>query len=430
MTLPDSGRALADHARDAATLARPLETEQDLDPLVSRCADARVVLIGEASHGTSEYYRWRATLSKRLISEHGFSFVAVEGDWPDCRDVDRWVKGRADGDALRILETFERWPTWMWGNHEVAEFATWLRAHNQDRPAPVGFFGLDVYSLRESLAAVHDYVAEHLPEALEAARTASECFDVHGSAEQYAHAQRLVPASCEDEVVGLLEELRDTRGGGEDPDDRFDAEQNALVLRDAEQYYRVMLGGGTRPWNLRDTHMADTLDRLLEHHGPRSRGIVWEHNTHVGDARYTDMSASGLTNVGELTRLRHGADNVTLIGFGSFEGTVVAAAGWGRPPERKVVPPAVPHSHEDVIHTGVGRPCLFVFDEADTDWARSIRAHRAIGVVYHPERDPVANWVPTVIGSRYDAFCFFPHTEALHPLESLEPEEIPQGPVV
>jgi erythromycin esterase-like protein len=191
-----------------------------------------------------------------------------------------------------------------------------------------------------------------------------------------------------------------------------------------------MTRGGTEPWNLRDTHMADTLDRLLEHHGPESRGIVWEHNTHVGDARFTDMSSAGLINVGELARRRHGAENVVLIGFGGYEGSVVAADAWGAPARRMAVPPAVPQSHEDVVQTAVGRPCLFVFGDDRDGWPESLRRHRAIGVVYHPEREAYGNWVPTVIGSRYDVFMSFPHTEALHPLAGLEPEEVPEGPVV
>ena len=427
----DTDDRLTDHAAQARAIHRRLDDPEDLDPILEQTADRRLVLIGEASHGTAEYYRWRAELSKRLIEEQGFDFVAVEGDWPDCRDVDRWVKGRGgDEDAAAVLDTFRRWPTWMWANREVAEFITWLREHNRSEGRQVGFFGLDVYSLRESLEAIQGFVAEHAPEALPATMEAFACFDAHGGAEDYARAQRLVPSSCEEEVVDLLRELRRAPVTGDDRDARFDAAQNALVLRDAERYYRIMMRGGTDPWNLRDTHMADTLDRLLDHHGPDSRGIVWEHNTHVGDARYTDMSSAGLVNVGELARRRHGTDDVFLVGFGGYEGTVIAASAWGAPARRLAVPPAVAQSHEDVVQIGVGRPCLFVFGNDRDGWPESLRQHRAIGVVYHPEREPFGNWVPTVIGSRYDAFVSFPQTEALHPLAGLEAEQVPEGPVV
>ena len=415
------------HVEEAAERALPLD---GLDPLVERAGDARIVLIGEASHGTAEYYEWRARLTRRLVAEHGFDFVAVEGDWPDCRDVDRWVKtDEGPDDPTSVLETFERWPTWMWANHEVADFIAWLRDHNRTTGADVGFYGLDVYSLRESLDAISDYLAENAPQALPAALQAFDCFDVHGSVEGYARAQRLVPASCEDEVVTLLQELRRVPAEA-DGADRFDAEQNAFVLRDAERYYRIMVRGGPHPWNLRDTHMADTLDRLLDHHGPESRGVVWEHNTHVGDARFTDMAAAGMVNVGQLARRRHPDGDVLLVGFGSPRGTVVAADAWGSPAKRMTLPPAPGDSHEHVIDSAVDGPALFLFDGDRTGWPGSRRGHRAIGVVYHPERESLGNWVPTVLGGRYDAFIQFPTTEALHPIAGLEPEEIPEGPVV
>jgi erythromycin esterase len=275
----------------------PLRVAGDLDPLLEHIGNARCVLLGEASHGTSEYYSWRTRISQRLIREKGFSFIAVEGDWPDCYEVNRYVRSLPDSarGAREALGVFRRWPTWMWANEEVAELVEGLRRYN-DRPPEgkrIGFYGLDIYSLWESLEAVMEYLQREHPDAVEAARRAYRCFEPYGgSAREYAPATAFVPTSCEDEVVGMLSEL--LRGAAEHPEDgseaHFAAEQNALVAHNAEAYYRAMVRGGASSWNVRDRHMAETLRRLLDRHGPSAKAIVWEHNTHVGDARYTDMS--------------------------------------------------------------------------------------------------------------------------------------------
>ena len=277
---------------------------------MERIGDARFVLLGEASHGTAEYYTWRAEISRRLIVEKGFRFIAVEGDWPSCDRVDQYIKGRGDGDAREALQAFDRWPTWMWANEEVAELAGWLRGHNRGRPdGQVGFHGLDVYSLWESLYAVMGYLRRVDPSAIDAARRAFRCFEPYGEdAQEYARATPVRPR---------LVRGRGGRPAGRSPpkapayreDDRwgaFRAEQNALVVRDAEAYYRAMVRGGPESWNVRDRHMDETLERLAHHYGPNSRGIVWEHNTHIGDARYTDMADDGMVNVGQLARERWG----------------------------------------------------------------------------------------------------------------------------
>jgi erythromycin esterase-like protein len=286
---------------------RPLAGPDDLDPLLDRIGEARLVLLGEASHGTAEYYNWRAVLSRRLILEKGFSFLAVEGDWPACDLVDRFVKGFEDAgaDAREALQAFDRWPTWMWANEEVAELADWLRGHNRSRPEAdrVGFYGLDVYSLWDSLYAVLGYLRRVDPQALDAARRAFRCFEPYGEdVQEYARATTgLVPESCEDEVVELLAQMR-RKAPAYREDSReaaFRAEQNALVVKDAEAYYRAMIRGSAESWNIRDRHMTETLERLLRHHGPGTRAIVWEHNTHIGDARFTDMAEDGMVNVGQ-----------------------------------------------------------------------------------------------------------------------------------
>lgn len=420
-------------------VAQRLDTGYDLDPLMERIGDARYVLLGEASHGTSEYYTWRARLTQRLIREQGFSFIAVEGDWPDCYRVNRYVKGYDDSDqtAYEVLHAFERWPTWMWANWEVVALAEWLRVTNEDHPddAQVGFYGLDVYSLWESLDAILAYLEEHEPPALQAARDAYLCFEPYRRDEQsYARQTAFVPESCEDEVVDLLTAVRrDVRAFADDPEERLNAEQNAHVMVNAERYYRTMVRAGPDSWNLRDSHMMDTLDRLVDYHGDDAKAIVWAHNTHIGDARATDMADAGMTNLGQLARERHGRDDVVLVGFGSHRGRVIAGEEWGAPMKRMPVPRARADSWEDLLHRAVESNTLLLLDDVRDDEAfLEPRGHRAIGVVYHPERERYGNYVPTVLPARYDAFLFIDQTVALHPLHleaetTAPPETYPWG---
>ncbi|MGK5554198.1 erythromycin esterase family protein [Actinomadura kijaniata] len=391
--------------------ALPLEVEADLDPLLERVGDARCVLLGEASHGTHEYYAWRAALTRRLVAEKGFSFVAVEGDWPDCWQVSRSVTlaGDAPRDPAEVLDGYRRWPTWMWANRETVDFCRWLRDHNAATGDRVGFYGLDVYSLWDSLRSVIGYLSERRPEYVETALAAYRCFEPHG---EDPGSYALVPGGCEDEVLELLTRLRRPAEGAED----LNARQNAEVAAGAERYYRAMIGGGPESWNVRDVHMADTLDRLLDFHGPGARGVVWAHNTHVGDARATDMAAAGMVNLGQLARDRHGRDAVVAVGFAGGSGEVIAAPRWGGTMEAMAVPAPGPGSVEALLtETGLAR-ALFVFsDGPGAAWPRERRGHRAIGVVYDPGRDP-RNYVPTVLAERYDALCWFRRTSALAPL--------------
>ena len=416
--------ALADEVRRRAT---PLRQAGDLDPLLERIGSARVVMLGEASHGTSEYYTWRARITQRLVREKGFSFVAVEGDWPDAYRVNRYVKGYDDvgASAREVLHAFQRWPTWMWANWEAVALAEWLRKHNDAQPGQrgVGFYGLDVYSLWESLAAIMRYLEETDPDALEAARRAYACFEPYGEDVQaYARGAAFVQASCEDEVVDLLGDIRrHAQATGDDDEAHFDAEQNARAAVGAERYYRTMVRGGSQSWNVRDRHMIETLDHLLEHHGPGAKAIVWEHNTHIGDARATDMAAAGMVNTGQLARERYGDDAVVLVGFGSNRGSVIAGRSWGAPMERMEVPIAQAGSWEDVFHeAGVGDALLLT--DRLSPAARERRGHRAIGVVYDPTLERYGNYVPTDLPARYDAFVHCDVTRALHPLH-VEPKE-------
>jgi erythromycin esterase len=442
----ESGKAQV-LASELRRQARPLATPGDLDPLIDRIGDARYVLLGEASHGTSEYYSWRAELSKRLIREKGFSFIAVEGDWPDCYRVNRYVKNypESGSSALDVLHAFERWPTWMWANREVAELVEWIRRYNDQRRVPddrkVGFYGLDVYSLWDSMRAVLEYLERIDPQLAAGARRAYRCFEPYGEDEQeYARATYLVPTSCEDEAVSVLRTLRG-RAPEYAQDGReayFNAEQNAFVAKNAELYYRTMVRGGSQSWNVRDHHMVDTLDRLMAHHeqvNPSARAIVWEHNTHIGDARFTNMATAGMVNVGQLVRQAHDDEGVVLVGFGSHRGTVIAGEEWGAPMQRMPVPEARSGSWEAVMHAALAaaaapRSALLVFADADDGGIAELDepiAHRAIGVVYDPNHERWGNYVPTLIPRRYDAFVFVDETHALSPLHMpVKVGEIPE----
>ncbi len=423
--------------RQILTRSSPLNDAEDLDPLLERIGDARYVLLGEATHGTHEYYLWRARISRRLSEEKGFRFIAVEGDWPDCFAVNRYINGETPNTtAEEVLGSFTRWPTWMWANWEIVALAEWLRADNQGRPEGerVGFYGLDVYSLWESLAEVVGYLRQHHPDAVAAAYEAFRCFEPYAEDPQaFARATLFVPDACRQEVEDLLRTVRERASSAMAGDDTsLDAVMNAEALKGAAGYYRSMVRGGAESWNLRDRHMADTLDRLMRHHGPDAKAIVWEHNTHIGDARYTDMAGAGMFNAGQLVRQEHGGDGVVLVGFGSNAGTVVAGRSWDAPMEAMPLPPAREGSWEHALHRMGAEDRLLLFQPpVDAGGALAVpRGHRAVGVVYHPEYE-AGNYVPTVLPMRYDAFLYIDRTQALHPLHidprKGQPELYPWG---
>jgi erythromycin esterase len=416
-------------------LVRPLASDRDLDPLLERIGDAHYVLLGEASHGTSEYYTWRMRISQRLIREKDFRFVAVEGDWPDCFRIDRYVKHETDdrGVAHAVLEAFDRWPTWMWANREVETFAEWLREHNESlsEAQRAGFYGLDVYSLWDSMRTLIAYLDHADPEAGRRARTAYECFAPFGDDEhEYARAAALVPTSCEEEAVRVLSELRRSASARRDSEREayFDAEQNALIVKNAELYYRTMVRGGAASWNVRDSHMFDTLERLMAFHGRDAKCVVWAHNTHVGDARYTDMTDEGELNLGQLVRERH-AEDAVLIGFSSHHGSVIAGTSWGERMQRMTVPSGRSHSYEDLLHRttpgGLTDKLIALWQAPSTPELIERRGHRAIGVVYRPEHEAFGNYVPSVLPRRYDALLFIDESHALRPLHA-KPEPKPE----
>jgi erythromycin esterase-like protein len=434
---PAESSASPELIEEVRDLSRPLRTAADLKPLFNRIGNARVVLLGEASHGTHEFYTWRAEITKQLITEHGFNFVAVEGDWPDCYRVNRFVKGYpgSANSARGALDCFRRWPTWMWANEEVCDLVTWMQTHNETVPQErrVGFYGLDVYSLWDSLREVMHFLRTHHPEELEAARRAIRCFEPYGEeAQEYARATVLLSESCRDEVVNLLHTIRSKAQNADSDghDGYFVAEQNALVVRNAEAYYAAMVRSDSGSWNVRDRHMGDTLNRLLAHYGPNSRAVVWEHNTHIGDARYTDMANDGMVNLGQLARDRYGDKSAVLVGFGTHRGSVIAGEEWGAPWQEMRVPEARPESWEDVMHRASPEDKLMIFGRPASGEMSGWRGHRAIGVVYRPRYERYGNYVPTVLPERYDAFLYIDETRAVRPLfeagrEEYE-EEVPE----
>ena len=401
----------------------PLRNSADLDPLLREIGDARVVLLGEASHGTADYYLWRAALSKRLIEEKDFDFIAVEGEWSDSYRVNNFIKGpRQDSAAaVSLLRQYNRWPTWMWGNYEVASLVNWLNARNQTQaPAnKTGFFGLDVYCLWESLADLTPHLQRSDATALQAAQRARRCFQPYSpDAQAYAQAVATASASCRAETNRLWQAVLKMTGEAVPRDEaQFVAQQHALVALNGERFYRAAATNSTESWNIRDRHMAETLHRLLQLHGPRSKAIIWEHNTHVGDARYTDMARRGEVNVGQLVRKQYGPENVFIVGFGSYQGSVIAASEWGAPIRKMEVPPAQNGSWEQILHAaGATNKLIFSKDLRDNKYLKRAIGHRAIGVVYNPSLERFGNYVPSVIPQRYDAFLYIDQTQALHPL--------------
>lgn len=415
--------------------AHPLVgSRDDFDPVLRLVGDARLVLLGEASHGTHEFYRIRGEITKRLIRECGFRAVAVEADWPDAYRVNRFVRGRSrDADAAESLGDFRRFPQWMWRNAEVLDFVGWLRSHNDsgDEGQQVGFYGLDLYSLHRSMSAVLDYLRVVDPEAAERALERYACFDQFGDDPQrygYATGAGLAP-SCENEVVDQLLELRASaaeyakRDGRVDPDALFFAEENARLVRDAERYYRVMVRSGPDSWNLRDRHMTESLVSLMRHMtraGREPKIVVWAHNSHLGDASATEMKLRGELNVGELVRQRWG-DGARLIGFTTYSGSVTAATNWDEPADHKIVRPALVDSYEAVLHGATTSVPNYFLDLTEPSEAVSLlrdpRLERAIGVIYRPQTERLSHYFQASLPAQFDGVLHYDHTRAVEPLE-------------
>jgi erythromycin esterase-like protein len=393
--------------------------EDDYDRLLERVGDARFVLLGEASHGSADFYRERARITRRLIEEKGFAAVAVEADWPDAYRVGCYARGRSDdATAAEALAGFTRFPTWMWRNTEVVELVEWPRSSGSD----VGFYGLDLYSLFQSMRAVIAYLEEHDPEAAARAKQRYSCFDrAMQDPQQYGYGAAFgAGSSCERAVVEQLVELcragGTAEGDGSD-DARFFAEQNAKLVIDAERYYRTLYEGRASSWNLRDTHMADTLDALADHLGASSKVVVWAHNSHLGDARATQMGRQGEINLGQLVRERHGFDQAVLVGFTTATGTVMAADDWDEPGVVKDVRPPLDGSVEQLM-SSTGLDLLILADAPKSRQALSGRLlERAIGVIYRPQTERVSHYFDARVAEQFDVLIHVDRTEAVVPID-------------
>jgi erythromycin esterase-like protein len=417
------------HDAIAAALT-PLADAEDCQKVVDLIGDAEFALLGEASHGTHEFYASRAAITKKLIVESGFRAVAVEADWPDAYRLNRYVRHESgERSAIEALGDFQRFPTWMWRNVVVVEFLEWLRDYNEGLPDAnkVGFYGMDLYALYTSIRAVVDYLQKVDPAAAKHARSLYSCFDAFGEDSQaYGHAAAFGIQSCEDEVVSQLVELKRrageyaSRDGQIARDEYFVAEHNARLVKNAEEYYRTMFRGDVSSWNLRDRHMVGTLDALRSHlsaNGEPAKIAVWAHNSHLGDARATQMGKRGELNVGQLIREQYG-DRAVLVGFTTSVGTVTAASDWDAPVELKRVRPALLDSYEHLFHeVSIPRFLLLLRAERVHSALLRPRLERAIGVIYRPETERASHYFQASLSSQFDAVLHFDHTTALRPLE-------------
>ena len=416
--------------------AEPLPDLDDpaFGALFDRFADARVVLLGEASHGTSEFYRARAAISRRLIERHGFTIVAVEADWPDAATIDRYVRHRPWREGE--MKAFERFPTWMWRNTDVDAFIRWLRGHNEGRPheTMAGFYGLDLYNLSGSIQAVIDFLDKEDPKLAGLAHRRYGCLEPWADNPQMYGQFSLLEgyARCEVGVVQMLKDLlqRQVDCFAEECDEWLDAAANARLVKDAEAYYRVMYRGSAASWNLRDTHMFETLNMILDAKGPNSKAIVWAHNSHIGNAAFTDMGMHrDELNIGQLAKEKF-QDKARLIGFGTHSGTVAAADDWDAPMMIKRVNPSLPESHERKSHeAGISRFLLDLRDgKVDArlcDELMAPRLERFIGVIYRPETERWSHYSEAILPRQFDVWLWFDETSAVTPLADVEPPAEP-----
>jgi len=407
----------------------------DLGPLIDRIGDARVVLLGEATHGTSEFYRMRERISRELILRKGFRFIAIEGDWPDAARIDHYVRHFEFEPSE--WTAFARFPTWMWRNEEVRAFVDWLRDHNEVQPPAkrVAFHGLDLYSLYNSMRSVLSYLEDVDPAAASVARVRYGCL-TPWQADPATYGRAAMSGrfrSCEEDVVHMLQTLlaKSSEYAMHDGERFLDAVQNARLVANAERYYRTMYYGSRSSWNLRDSHMFDTLKTLLDYYGPDAKAIVWAHNSHVGNARATEMSRRGEHNIGQLCRTQFG-NGAYLVGFGTDHGTVAAASGWDEPMEIKKVRPALARSYERLCHMGTqstGRanfllPLGTLRDEVREGMMKP-RLERAIGVIYRPETELASHYFQAVLPRQFDEYIWLDDTRAVTPFETVVLEGLP-----
>jgi protein-L-isoaspartate(D-aspartate) O-methyltransferase len=431
-TAASSSALISELIRESAEPIQEIEG-CDLGSLLERIGNSRLVLIGEATHGTSEFYRMRAEITKQLIMQRGFQFVAIEADWPDAARVDAYI--RQSSCISEPWEAFARFPNWMWRNREVLKFVEWLRTHNQtieDRRDRVAFYGLDIYSIFTSIRAVLKYLDRVDPQAAEIARLRYGCLTPwEGDPALYG---RMAIAGryrvCEHEAVAMLRHLLEQRRSYAERDgtDLMSAVQNARLIANAERYYRIMYYGSNESWNVRDQHMFDTLELLLGYHGTTAKAVIWEHNSHLGDASATEMGAGGQTNVGELCRGRFGTA-AYLIGQGTDHGTVAAAANWDEPVDFMQVRTAFPGSYENLCHESRVEVFLLPLRYPRKSDVRvelnTSRLERAIGVVYRPDTELASHYFHALLANQFDEFIWFDRTRAVSPLSTEEARQLP-----
>lgn len=409
------------YSEKAISLSGP----NDLDDLIAASKDKKLVLLGEASHGTHEYYKWRSIISRRLIAEENFRFIAVEGDFASLYELNRYIKHEpgAGNSAREILSKLDRWPRWMWANEEVVELAEWLRKYNQNlsKDNQIGFYGMDVYDEWHSKEVILKLLKKIDRELYRKVQREYDCFNPHkGESWEYARAVKSGKKPCDEATENVVNLIREYHQELENlPDDEyFYLLQNAIVVHNAEEFYRTSLDkNDALSWNSRVFHMHQTIRDLVKMYGDNAKGIVWAHNTHIGDAAYTNMRNFGEKNIGQLTREYFGADQVFLIGLTSYEGEVVAGSNWGAPMKVMTIPKAVPGSIEAQLNRINKDSFYIIFDENDRlEKKLTVTGNRAVGVVYNPKRDR-QQFVPTVVPLRYDALLFFKYSTALHVLD-------------
>lgn len=405
--------------------AVPVNDTGDLDDLIKIAGSRRLVLLGEASHGTAEFYKWRAEITKRLISEKDISFIAVEGDWASVYRLNEYVKNApgSPSSARRVLRKFDRWPEWMWGNTEIESLAEWLKEYNSKLPQDdkVGFFGMDVYGQWEAMEDLLEFTGEYMPDHHKEIRKSLQCFANYDRDEwRYARAVAgMGHPSCAGGLNGVVELIREMAPLLREKDEKkyIRAKQNAIVMKNAEDFFRLAVTDNTASWNSRAVHMWESVMRLLNEHGNNSKAVVWAHNTHVGDAEATTMRYQNMVNIGQLSRHTLGADEVFITGFSTNTGRVNAGSSWGSAMQQMRIPEAIEGSYENIFSQIRHEQLYIIFDDKDRNHHElmQFRDHRAIGVVYNP-RQEAGNYVPTILPLRYDAFIFIRETSPLKPV--------------
>lgn len=403
--------------------AYPLEQYDDLDLFLQAIGDTKIVMLGEDTHGTHEFYTWRNMISRRLILEKGFNIIAAQGDMAEGYRINSFIKNSSGQPekAAEVLLSFTSWPAWLWANREMAAFVDWLQKYNRTLPNnnDISFYGLDGFSLWQSLEAILQYLSQHHPDALSSARAAYQCFEPYRNPETnaYGDALPIVPSEDEKAVIELLGNLRQkTLTGLCASGDVLCHQIQTSLLAQARAYYQTMIHGGVSAWNSREQHMTDLLDKLMQHHGPQAKTIVWAHNTHIGDARASVLLDRGMYNIGELIRYRH-PGKVFIAGFGTYRGSVTAASQWGARMEKMELPPARPGSWDHLLHRAKPGNKLLFMNEFREPWFTEDRLDlRAIGVVYNPRLDAYHNYVSSELASRYDAFLHIDVTSSLQNL--------------